>query len=348
MIIFSFSYFFMYNNYMKDGFNENTTKQSGKKLECGEKNIFSDLKNIIKPEEILYKYNGINRKIALEKFKKIYVERVEGIGELRKFILEILKKDKDLRNEEIFKLVKEFLQIYHIPLELVKNELEIFLNNYQERRKNIDNMDYYEIKVLNEKNVILGDDTKIEKDIFDIKVWNDIWVKKFGSRTKKWVLMKDGGFSYEDNPISYIADNSDNIKKHEEQHNIYELMYSENKFENKNKFEKALNIAKDELLAFFRDGSDSEKIRDLLLIDKKNKNDAYSYIWRKLTEKEKEKYDNFITKGYLALEKLYKEFILEGSNIDREKIIGFLQHIKLEDWENYVDKYIKRKKAIGK
>ncbi len=137
--------------------------------------------------------------------------------------------------------------------------------------------------------------------------------------------------------VSYDENSSKNTDAliHEEQHHIQnKILESDGEFFSTN-INDALKAAKDELLAFYREGHhDTWSLKPSEYIDDKDR--TYEKIWKELSEEDRKKYTMLVESSTEIF-----NFLEDKMLFSKEEVIGILQKVPLDKW-NLVKKRLER------
>ena len=238
-------------------------------------------------------------------------------------------------------IAKDVSEKYLLNYKEVEKEMSSVIKNYLDRRKEIKNFDISVLEDYFYKTVIKLDESKISKNIFDISVAGGVYKKKDDD---KLIKETNGGFMYKNKPftVSYDENSSKNTDAliHEEQHHIQnKILESDGEFFSTN-INEALKAAKDELLAFYREGYYREGQHDTWSLKPSKYTDdddmTYGKIWRELSEEDRKKYTMLVESSTEIF-----NFLEDKMLFSKEEVIGILQKVPLDKW-NLVKKRLER------
>ena len=150
------------------------------------------------------------QQFALKAYKNIVKKRIEGIGELRAFLIEFLEKDPDVNDEKIIEAVREIVEEHYIPFDVFEEKFSILLENYRKLRKRINNQKVEDIhKLLKRYGEVFDENVgKVIKKTFCVEVRGGVSDKKYNADLGKYEIIekKYGGATYKGDVHNFIYD----------------------------------------------------------------------------------------------------------------------------------------------
>lgn len=344
---------------------------------------------IFDPEAELHKLRKAGDKKSLANFKNKLKYQKYGIAKIQEALLQAISKDSSLSVDQLRDIVKSMQADFSLS-EKQQSIFENGLNQFLAKKEAIDNFLGKHGKEQDD-----FDGAKIYQELFDHTPKGRVEVRRLPisiylaiSDIEDFAYITSGSYHsdkhideheireassyagikvyYEKNPglkdliiCEKMEDQEINIAtmRHEEQH-VFNQLFEDLNVAGRRKpelDEKILNAARDEIIAYFKDGTSPENIHKVLLdrysiyqygrIYKKiEKNHSYSYLHKE--------YISYVERGIVAFQRLLEN----GLSIDRAILL--LAHETLPKWQKIVDRLLsqkeseyetkKRSKLIGK
>jgi len=298
--------------------------------------IYEKIKNVTEARKIVELFpDRKERMIAVDVLGALWKRRMEGVGVIREKLLNLLLENPDSSREEIFSEAISAGCNYDISEVVLREVLDPVLDNFMRRRELIRNTTSEDVlKLLKEYGYEFDNSiTKIIKKVFDIEVQGKVIIDGSGE------VNSQGGFTYKGQVFSVNMDGLESISLHEEQHNIHEMIPGENVVYLSHELEDSLKCAKDEILAFFRMADEYWEISVIHQLQPKGsyvKSNAYEKIWENLNVEDRDSYCNIVQQAVDVLVQMSEMY-----QNNRDKIIGMLQFIPLDQWSSYLRKLLK-------
>lgn len=285
-----------------------------------------------KPQEIR-QHPKEDRAAARAAFRELMTVRYEGIGKIRTFLLESLRKEPDQDLESLLQDVLEIGSQHGLPKRQVEERARLFFSRYEKRRKLLlQKSDTQLLTSLGPSGQViskLGLESLV-RGAFNATIYTE---KKPG-----------GGFYLGGTGVTVnksVPEGRMSVDTHEEQHVLTDLRGVETPEKRRDFSNLELNLsgAADELLAYAREG-DAEYAGSYLLggfqailqdapeeriyADAMRRN-PYAKYFKYLTREEMQKYVEIVTRGADALRRLLK-------SMPTEEAIAILEQEPLPMW----------------
>ncbi len=287
------------------------------------------------------------RRICTEVYKEIVAGRLKGIGQIRVYLLDALAQNPDAGIGSFEDSITSIAERHDMPLDAVLGAFRSFFKQYRLRRDLMSRKSDGDIR-----RDAAGQNVTIEeifRDTFSIFIVGprmpDDGSRKRSRGGSYWPYYENGIYTHSSSSPRSAA--SEKTRIHEEEHAIYELEhYQESSSFDDKSLKASLRSARDEMLAYLREGEGAFSCAVFLLPGYKpyfSEHNPYEYMHKDLSEEDKAKYLSCLKESDAAAKAL-----LNSKLLGIEEIIGVLSRTPLEKWRETADRIIGAKDSVEK